>query len=132
MWHTLRTLRLGLEAGFDHVERSHYNTVNRKILRREQYHKLDSAVNVEPMPAATTLAWNGSIVADGRREKRRGETEKRKWQLIRFLYSGISYNRFTDHKLQYLEFLVRRGRISIVRRSIIPRVGRSCGGLLTM
>jgi hypothetical protein len=33
------------------------------------------------MAAATTLAWNGSIVADGRRRReRRGETEKPKWQ----------------------------------------------------
>lgn len=77
MWHTLRTWRLGLEAGFDHVERSHYSTVNRKILRRKQYHGLDSAVNVEPIPAATILAWNGSIVADGRRreEERRRRNE---------------------------------------------------------
>jgi hypothetical protein len=91
------------------------------------------------MAAATTLAWIGSIVVDGRGrrgdERSNGETKLAtdSNSILRVIYT-LSYKRFYGLQiiLQYLEFLVRRRSVSIVRRTIIPRVGRSSRGLLTV
>jgi hypothetical protein len=83
MWHTLRTWRLSLEAGFDHVERSHYSTVNRKILRKNN--TTDLTVQSMWNLSLQRQSWLGMVplsLMEGGGEKKRGKTEKRNWQLI--------------------------------------------------
>jgi len=74
-----------------------------------------------------------SLMEGEEEERRNGETKVAtdSISLLRVI-QHIRTNVFTVYRLQYLEFLVRRRSISFVRRSTIPRVGRSCGGLLTM
>lgn len=104
MWHTLSTWRLGLQAGFDDVERSHCSTVNGKILRRES-DTTDLTVQSMWNLWSQRQPWLGMVplsLMEGEGEQRRnGETKLAtdSISILRVIYS-ISYKTIFFYGLQ--------------------------------